>query len=512
MSNKESVLIVGAGPCGLAVACELTKLGVAVRILDAEPERMTGSRAIMLWPPAQEVLDGLGLLVEVRSRALVPDGYAYHIGSGAPSRVEIRPGLAPLMLPQDVTNGLLEDELTRLGGQVERGVRVTDLTQSEDRVTVQAVAADGDELTIEADWLIGTDGVHSVVRKKLGIGFAGEQYPELLLLAEGKLDGDFDYGAVHVTIREKGILLAPLPGGEVRISTAIEEDTPLTEETVQRLLDERGPDRGSGGGLRVKGLSTLTTFTSHERLAESMRSGRCFLVGDAAHMNSVFGGQGLNLGFQDGHNLAWKLAGVIDGKLEPSVLSSYDPERRAAAEQVIKLTRRMSQAPDLSPLARRGRDATLRLLCATGVLERVQIPMLAGRQIRYPGTLFGTSTSTSTAAGAVPERNGRGRGSRPGSRVPEWVPAAAPESFGRFRLITTGGKTTPLAADADQLVERRSAIAVHESVQRPGKESFVLIRPDGFVACAGPASSLGQADVFLDRLAAAVPRSSQTAR
>jgi 2-polyprenyl-6-methoxyphenol hydroxylase-like FAD-dependent oxidoreductase len=502
MNDKESVLIVGAGPCGLAVACELKKLGVSVRIIDAEPERMTGSRAIMLWPPAQEVLDGLGLLEDIRSRALVPDGYAYHIGSGAPSRVRIRPGLAPLMLPQDITNGLLEDELTRLGGQVERGVQVTDLTQTEDKVTVTAQRGDGTELTIEADWLIGADGVHSVVRKKLGIGFAGEQYPELLLLAEGKLDGDFDYSAVHVTIREKGVLLAPLPGGEVRISTAIEEDTALTAETVQRLLDERGP----GDGLRVKDLSTLTTFTSHERLAESMRSGRCFLVGDAAHMNSVFGGQGLNLGFQDGHNLAWKLAGVIDGRLEPSVLSSYDPERRAAAEQVIKLTRRMSQAPDLSPLARRGRDATLRLLCAAGVLERIQIPMLAGRQIRYPDALF--APAGSAAGSTARERNGRGRGTgrapAPGSRAPEWVPPADPKSFGRFRLITTGGKIAAVATEADRLVESRPALAVHECIQRPGKESFLLIRPDGFIACTGPAASLGQAGTFLDRLAPAV--------
>jgi 2-polyprenyl-6-methoxyphenol hydroxylase-like FAD-dependent oxidoreductase len=492
MNKEQPILVVGAGPCGLAIACELSKLGVAVRVLDAAPERMTGSRAIMLWPPALEVLDGIGLLEQVRTRALRPGAYAYHIGSGAPRMVRFRPELAPLILPQDVTNGLLEDELARLGGHVERGIQVTDVTPAGDTVTVRAVRADGTELTIEAGWLIGADGAHSAVRKQLGVEFAGEQYQELFLLAEAQLDGELDRGAVHITIREHGALLAPLPGGEVRISTAIDEDTPLTAGMVQQVLDERGPS----GGLRVSSLSTLTTFLSHERLAESMRVGRCFLVGDAAHMNSVFGGQGLSLGFQDAHNLAWKLAGVIDGRLQPSVLSSYDPERRAAAQQVIKLTRRMIRQADLSPMARRGRDAMLRLLCATGVLEREHIPMLAGRRIRYPDVLFG----------AAPERAGRrGKGRLPaqGIPAPEWVPRPGPDAFGRFRLITTGSQTGAAAVEAGRLAERGPLLVSHENVQRPGKESFILIRPDGFVACSGPAAGLGRAGVLLDRLAAA---------
>ena len=424
-----------------------------------------------------------------RARALRSEGYAYYIGSGsAPSRIRFRPELAPLMLPQDVTNGLLEDELARLGVQVERGVQVTGVTPGPDTVTVRAVGDDDTELTIEADWLIGADGVHSVVRKQLGIAFGGEQYQQLFLLAEGKLEGDLDRGAVHITIREQGVLLAPLPGGEVRISTVIDEETPLTIDAVQQLLDERGP-----GGLKVAQLSTLTTFVSHERLADSMRSGRCFLIGDAAHMNSVFGGQGLNVGFQDVHNLAWKLAGVINGQLEPAVLDSYDPERRAAAQQVINLTRRMIRQGDLSPMARRGRDSVLRLLCATGVLEREHVPMLAGRRIRYPD-LF---------ADAAPKRVGRrgkARLSAPGARAPEWVPQAGPEAFGRFRLITTGSETGAAAGEATRIAGRGPLLAVHENVRRPGKESFILIRPDGFVACSGPAAGIGQASVLLDRV------------
>lgn len=500
MNKETAVLIIGAGPCGLAAACELKKLGIHVRILDASPDRVTESRAIMLWPPALEVLDGIGLLESVTRRALRPGAYAYHLGSGSPSLVRFRPGLGPLLLQQDVTNGLLEDELARLGCHVERSVEVTEVKQSGDTVTVQARQGDGTELTIEADWLIGADGAHSTVRKQLGIEFAGEQNPNLLLLAEAQLDGELDRSAIHITVGEIGVLLAPLPGGDVRISGIIGEDTPLTAETVQRMLDERG----LRGGLRVSELSMLTTFTTHERLAESMRLGRCFLVGDAAHMNSISGGQGLNLGLQDVHNLTWKLAGVISGRLDPAVLASYDPERRAAAEQVIRLTGRMIRQADLGPIARFGRDALFRLLCATKVLEREQIPRLAGRRIRYPDAFPHTGQPASRIAG-----RGRGRLPRSGTPAPEWLPRPGQDAYGMFRLITTGDEAGSAVIAAKQVAERWPLAVRHEHVQRPGTKDaggFILIRPDGFVACSGPATEVGRAGAFLDALTASDAR------
>jgi 2-polyprenyl-6-methoxyphenol hydroxylase-like FAD-dependent oxidoreductase len=497
VNKDQSVLIAGAGPCGLVVACALRKLGITVRILDSEADRATGSRAIMLWPPALEVLDGIGLLQNVRRRALQPQAYIYHIGSGRPMRVRFRPEYAPLVLPQQETNELVERKLAELGCHVERAVQVTEVKSSADAVTVRARRGDGTELTIESDWVIGADGVHSAVRKQLGIDFAGAQYPYLFLLAEAKLDGELDPSGVHITVRRDGMLLAPLPNGDVRVSTVIGDGTPLTAETVQRLLDERGP----GGGLRVSGVTTLTTFLSHERLAGSMSSGRCFLVGDAAHMNSVFGGQGLSLGFQDGHNLAWKLAGVINDRLDPSILSSYDPERRAAVQQTIRLTRRMIQQGDAGPMARLGRDALLRLLCATGVMEREHIPMLAGRRIRYPDVLMSKERHQSATGTA---RRGATRLPSPGTRAPEWVPASGQDSFGMFRLITTGSETGGTAEAARLLAERRPLIVRHDHIRRPARgpraESFVLVRPDGFVACSGRALEVGRAGMFLDAL------------
>jgi 2-polyprenyl-6-methoxyphenol hydroxylase-like FAD-dependent oxidoreductase len=497
MSEEQSVVIVGAGPCGLAVACELRKLGMPVRILDAAADRVTGSRAIMLWPPALEVLDAVGVLEQARERALRPRAYVLHLGSAAPVSIRFRPELAPLILPQHVTSRLLEDELARMGCEVERPVEVAEIKQGADSVTVRARRGNGSELTIESGWLIGADGVHSTVRKQLGIDFAGMQYPSVVLLAEARLDGDLDRYGVHITVRQAGggVLIAPLPDGTVRIATVIEDGTPVTAETVQRMLDERGP----GGGLRVAGEpATLTTFTNHERVAGSMRAGRCFLVGDAAHMNSVFGGQGLSVGFQDGHNLAWKLAGVAGGRLSPSVLDSYDPERRAVAEQVISLTGRMNRQTDLSPVATLGRNALMRALAATGVLERAYIPMLAGRQVRYPDVL-------GVEPVRAPARRGRGWPPQSGKPAPSWVPPAGLGSVGLFRLVTTGDEAGELAAAAGRLAARRPELVQHSHVRRPGPrrravDAFVLLRPDGFVARGGRAADLGPATAFLDAL------------
>jgi len=229
-----------------------------------------------------------------------------------------------------------------------------------------------------------------------------------------------------------------------------------------------------------------------------MRADRCFLVGDAAHMNSVIGGQGLSVGFQDGHNLAWKLAGVAAGRLSPSVLASYDPERRAVAEQVIHLTGRMNRQTYLGPVATLGRNALLRVLGATGGLERTYIPMLAGRQVRYPDVL---GPEPERAAGA-PAR--RGRLPQPGTPAPGWVPRAGQDSLGLFRLVTTGDEAGEVAAAARRLAARRPELVRHSHVRRPGRgsragDAFVLLRPDGFVARGGR-DDLGPATEFLDAL------------
>ncbi|WP_101790965.1 FAD-dependent oxidoreductase [Nonomuraea indica] len=478
MNQRVKVLIVGAGPVGLMAACELRRRGVPADIVDAAPEPGAGSRAILLWPPSLESYRDLGILEEARKRGVAVDALSYHVG-GTTLRLPLAPTMAPLILPQQDTTELLQDELRRLGGDVRRGLRVVGLTQDQNSVTVTAREADGREVTMETEWLIAADGFRSTVRDLIGADFTGAPLPITFLLAEGRMEGDYDTRAVNYYLGRAGVVLvAPLPGGRVRISGAVPEGTELTGETGQRLLDERGP-----GGLRLTDLTMNTLFTSHERIASPLRAGRCFLAGDAAHVHSVVGGQGLNLGFADARNLAWKLAGVLDGRYAPQILDSYDVERRAAAEQTVRATGRMARQAVLSPVAHRIRDLAMTLMHRTGVLGRRMPPLLSGWLITYPDTLF-------PAAGRTPPGL-----PRPGTRRPKW--RLEPDARDRFQLITTGAAGSQGAALADRLPD----LVVHRH-RAGGADAFVLLRPDGFVGASGPASVLPHAAAALERLAA----------
>src|SRR5690606_14509442 len=159
-------------------------------------------------------------------------------------------------------------------------------------------------------------------------------------------------------------------------------------------------------------LSLLTTFTAPHRIAASMRAGRAFLVGDAAHVHSPAGGQGLSLGMQDVRNLVWKLAGVIEGRLAPSILDSYDPERRPAASQVVAATQKLTRQTLFPPMALRARNAVLHLLHGAGLLRRTLLPSLSGRRIHYPDVLLdGPPGRGRRRAGSLPP---------PGAQAPSW--------------------------------------------------------------------------------------------
>ncbi|MFB6517303.1 FAD-dependent monooxygenase [Streptomyces sp. NPDC056401] len=473
-AGQTAVVIVGAGPCGLAAAGELVKRNIPVRILDAAPGPAGGSRAILLWPPTQDVLRDLGVLDEAEAMAFRPRALHYPGDRSRLARVELRPSESVLLLPQGVTEALLEKALHRLGGEVERNVHVRDVEQDADGVTISAEEA-GRPLRIRATWLVAADGVHSTVRDRLGIAFTGTRLPTRFLLAEGPLHGADPSADICYHLSSRGVLLiAPLPGGEVRLAGDVQPGVEVTPALVQDLLDARGP-----GGLQIGKLSTLTTFTSAERLADQLRSGRCFLVGDAAHTHSPFGGQGLNLGLQDVRNLAWKLAGVIDGRLDPAVLDTYDPERRAAAQYVTRLTGTLVRIalarPPWTPL----RNALVRGAESVGALRTWYAPMLAGRRIRYPALPLGCPVGRRSA----------------GLPAPPW--AVMDPDPSRYRLLTTGeAPGAAMAACAAQMAARWPHLVTHRHI-RGRTRPFVLVRPDGYVAVQGRARDLGGVDLLL---------------
>lgn len=456
----EQVLVVGAGPCGLAMACALRRLGIRVRVVEASTEPRKGSRAVQLWPPALEVLDELGVLDRALAAGQRVHAMRYHLAGGRELRVAVGAENEPLLLPQEITDGLLEQALAGLGVHVERGTRVTGLTAREDSVAVEVDGPGGAEV-IRAEWLIGADGAHSSVRELLGVEFRGSRVPMPFLIAEGEVEGDYEQGAVHYFLGRKGSLVfAPMRGGKVRIGAIVADSTPETREGVQALLDERGP-----GGLRLASAERVVKFSSHERIAAAFRGPRWFLVGDAAHTHSAVGGQGLNLGLQDVRNLAWKLTGVIRGRLDPSVLDSYDAERRTAAEQIVGITRQFVRMFTLGPVGARLRNASWRLLESSGLLRRWFAPLIAGRRVRYPDVLLRT-------------------GARAATRVPAWAGSASGPDPERLRLVTTGPAGGVVARLAAAIAERAPDRVAHHHLARR-RTGFLVVRPDDYVAARG---------------------------
>lgn len=471
MTSSQPVLIVGAGPCGLMIACELCRRGVEVSVIESAPESTRGSRAILLWPPSLHMFRDLGILAEAERRGVVIRRLTYHT-AGRPLRLPVGPDMAPLILPQEITDELLETELVRLGGRVERGVTLTALAQTDDEVCVDVRRADGTVEQRRVSWLIGADGVRSTVRDKLGVAFEGARVPTTFLLAEGRLAGDVDREAVTYYLSRTGVaLVAPLPGDRVRISGPLPAGAEIGPDTAQRMLDERTP-----GGLRVVELSLNTTFTSQERIAARLRVGRCFLVGDAAHTHSVVGGQGLNLGLGDARNLGWKLAGVITGRLDAKLLDSYDVERRAAADQVVQVTARMARQAVLSPFASWVRNTLFTVAYRVGALAKKLPPLLAGWKIRYPQTIAGMR---SRRAPGLPEA---------GAHSPAWTLECDRGERGAFELVTVGPEQSQGRAQAAELARAHAALVSHRHAAA-SREGFVLLRPDGFVAASGTTDS-----------------------
>ena len=333
------VLIVGAGPTGLTLAASLLLDGIDVTLIDRQDEGANTSRAAAVNARTLEVLERLDL-----TRRLIEEGIEaprFAIRDGANVLVSVNfsdlDTAYPftLMVPQSTTERLLLKRVRELGGDVTRPKTLATLTQDPGRVT--AVFDDGD--TLRARYVVGTDGMHSTVREQAGIGFSGAEYEHSFVLADVGLDGDAPTDEVRLFLAAEGLaVVAPLPNGSFRI-VAPADDAPETPSAdfVQRLLDQRGP-----GDLTVTEISWASRFRIHHRVADAYRAGRIVLAGDAAHVHSPAGGQGMNLGIQDAVALAGALAATLGGAPD-SVLDHYAATRRPIAQRVIGLTDRLTR-------------------------------------------------------------------------------------------------------------------------------------------------------------------------
>ena len=386
MTQLAKVLIVGAGPTGLTIAHELARDGITCRVVDKSAHRATESRAIAIHPRTIETFELMGLaedfmLAGHRITGVSLYGQSERIAHAGFGMLETRYPFV-LGVPQDETERILEERVVQRGVRVERNTELVALTQHDSGVSAR-LRTGGTIEDVEVDWLLGCDGAHSAVRDHLAIPFSGSTYPEQFALADVKVAGDIDHAEGQVWLHRDGALaFFPLPEDRWRLivvnSPADWPDKPSLAQ-CQALLDERGLAQ-----LRLTEPRWLSLFRIHRREAARFRQGRVFLLGDAAHIHSPVGGQGMNLGVRDAVNLAWKLSLVLRNGSNPRLLDSYEAERKPVDEAVIRQTDRATRLISLhGTVSRFVRDHLMSLLSRIPVVAEQLGEGISGLAVNY---------------------------------------------------------------------------------------------------------------------------------
>jgi 2-polyprenyl-6-methoxyphenol hydroxylase-like FAD-dependent oxidoreductase len=406
LPERTEVAIVGAGPAGLTLAVTLAAAGIDFVVLDRLAEGANTSRAAVVHARTLEVLDDLGAGEALVRRGLRLRGFTFREGARRLLTVPFDDLPTPhpyiLMVPQQDTESVLAERLRELGGRVHRPYEVASVEQHDgphdpdgpsapdrsspndpsrpndphdaidphDRIGPHGPSPDGDGggvtltmttgETLRARYAVGADGMHSTVREACGTGFTGHAYPESFVLADVEMDWAPGRREASLTVGPAGlVVVAPLPGGRHRVVGTV-DDAPAAPglDFVQRTLDAVAP-----GQARVTTLLWSSRFRIHHRVADRFRTGRLFLVGDAAHVHSPAGGQGMNTGIQDAYALGRAFA---EGRLD-----DYEARRRPVARRVVAFTDRMTRvATARHPLARAARRLLLPLVGRVPVVRR----------------------------------------------------------------------------------------------------------------------------------------------
>ena len=505
------VLIVGAGPTGLTLAAQLQALGVRPRIVDRQPDRVHESRALVAQPRTLEVLRGLEATEELLARGNDAVWLRLH-ADGRAVRVRLFGfGLADTAFPfllfvsQAETEAVLGDRLAAGGGRVERNLELVSFTTDPDGVSCTLRHRDGRTERVRARFLVGCDGAASTVRRGAGIPFQGGTYPQTFALADLEIDGGLETDSAHSFLGPASVLFCfplgrPASWRILVMDPALQGHRDPDRPTLPKL--QALADRLTGSRLRLRDPVWLSYFGLQHRHAARYRAGPVFLAGDAAHVHSPAGGQGMNTGVQDAWNLGWKLALVARGLADEILLDSYQAERRPVGRFVVRFTdRAFAAATSTNPLVR-----TLR----TRLLPRV-LPLA----LRFePGVAAGFRTVAQLGihyrhSPAVQEGRPRlRRGPRAGDRLPDarvardgqacWLgqALAAPRfhlllcgpvgAWDHGRLAALGGRHPDLLA-VHHLSRVAAPGALHDvdgqALARLGvrQAAHYLVRPDGHV-------------------------------
>jgi 2-polyprenyl-6-methoxyphenol hydroxylase-like FAD-dependent oxidoreductase len=360
--DRCEVLVVGAGPTGLALAAQLRVSGVAVRVVDRALHRVRESRALGVQPRTLEVLRPFGVADRLVAQGNPAVELHLHLGQRV-ARVRLfdvglRDTAFPFLLfvSQAETEAQLGQHLASGGVQVERGTELLSVRDEADAALATLRHLDGTVERLRVRYVVGCDGGHSTVREQAGIGFSGGRYPQTFLLADLDADG-LARGSVHSFLTGRGPLFFfplghPAPWRMIAMRSGPDDSgDPVTLDELRGRCDE-----ATQGRVRLRDPVWATAFSVHHRQAARYRSGRLFLAGDAAHLHSPAGAQGMNTGIQDAVNLGWKLGLVCRGRSPERLLDSYDAERRPVGAFVVRFTdRAFTAVTSANPVVRRVR-------------------------------------------------------------------------------------------------------------------------------------------------------------
>jgi 2-polyprenyl-6-methoxyphenol hydroxylase-like FAD-dependent oxidoreductase len=490
------ILIAGAGPTGLALALWLQRLGVPFRIVDRNDGPSRESRALAVQARTLELYDQAGFAATaiehgIRFEALnlwARGEKAAHARFG-----EIGRGLSPfpyvLILPQDFHERLLVDHLAERGVHVERNTRLASFSETGGRVVARLERTDGTAETTECDWLAGCDGAHSVVRETLAPGFPGGTYEHLFYVADVEARGPVVNGELNVALDESDLLAVfPLRDeGRVRLVGTIRDHA----KGETRSVGWDDVSRGILERLRIEvgAVNWFSTYRVHHRVASRFRIGRAFLLGDAAHIHSPVGGQGMNTGIGDAVNLAWKLAATVKGPAAAGLLDTYETERIAFARRLVATTDRAFTFASS--------DGALARFVRVHLVPRL-VPAVLGYEAgrRY---FFRTVSQIRVHYRDSPLSAGRAGDIRGGDRMP-WTGA----NFAPLASLDWQVQVHGSPSDAVSSACRAMGIALHafpwsDRAQSAGlaRDAPYLLRPDGYVGYADPSASVAGLEAYV---------------
>ena len=489
--TRTDVLIIGAGPSGLFAAAELARHGVHARLVERDLQPHREARATAIQPGTLEILDSVGLLQafvdaaeHVRCSRLYGPGMA-EVGSMSHDGIDCRCEFQ-CSLPQYETQRILEEHLASLGGAVERGVTATSIETAAGGVTVELVHADGKTEKVHPSYIIGAGGAHSLTRHSMSEPLEGATYRGNFLVADIAMPGPFPRDEAGVVCGPRGLLLlAPLPGGRWISFQDLEEDVEsVPAEEVAARVEAR-----LDGKHRPTDVAWFAPFRMHRRIVSRLTDGRCFLIGDAAHLSSPFGGEGLNAGLHDGYDLAWKLALVLRGHAPRSLLDHYAAERRIADSHVLEVSDQVHcSIIDVLDAVRQG--CAVQAAVADPVSAALVRNARAMIDVDYAGSPLVADHASGGAASADPH---------PGQRYRDWA-----RFGGTSHHVLVFGPVTDTAAlarlnrrwsDLVQISHDPGVDPVRAGVPAGG---VILLRPDGHVGFRFPSTD-GAALTALDR-------------